>query len=177
MVQDEKNSSSMLSAPNCVIQFDCCLDQRHATPRSTTHRAETFWKFVLTSSSFELTVNAQRRIVLGYLTGLNVRKSVDGRQSRILSQGQWNGLQGIRERSECILFQSFDLLNVIKAAINTNIGRGKRASSVPYRPPWPRQSHTKSLVLHHRKRCGYPAPSCGQRTKRREYYVWLLQRS
>lgn len=61
-------------------------------------------------SSLAQAVNAQRRIVLGYLTGLNLRQCVDGRQARVLSQRQGNGLERVRKRPERVLLQRFDLI-------------------------------------------------------------------
>ena len=60
-------------------------------------------------SSLAKAINAQRRIVLGYLTCLDLRQRVDGRQTGILGKCQRNGLERVGKRPERILLQSFDL--------------------------------------------------------------------
>ena len=54
-------------------------------------------------------VDSKCRIVLCHLLGLNLSQGSDGVQTRVLGQGQGNGLQGIGEPAEGILLNCLDL--------------------------------------------------------------------
>lgn len=59
-------------------------------------------------ANFE-TVYAQRAVVVLDLTGLDLRKGLDGIQPAILSQRERNGLKSISETTEGILLNGSDL--------------------------------------------------------------------
>ena len=59
--------------------------------------------------SLSVAVDAERRVVLLDLLGLDLGEGLDGVEAGVLGEGEGDGLQGLGEGAECVLLDGLDL--------------------------------------------------------------------